>query len=56
MIIDKNFDPCIVFSFSKRDCEAYAMALKTLDFNNEDEKSKIKKIFKGAMNSLSGDD
>lgn len=45
LIVDKSLDPCIVFSFSKRDCEAYAMALKGCDFNNDDEKDSIKKIF-----------
>ena len=38
LIVDKNLDPCIVFSFSKRDCEQYATALKGCDFNEEDEK------------------
>jgi len=39
LIIDKGLDPCIVFSFSKRECEQYSMSLKTSDFNNEDEKN-----------------
>jgi len=33
LIVDKGLDPCIIFSFSKRDCEAYATALKGCDFN-----------------------
>jgi ATP-dependent RNA helicase DOB1 len=41
MIVDKGLDPCIVFSFSKRECEQYMMSLKTCDFNNEDEKAAI---------------
>jgi len=56
LIVDKGLDPCIVFSFSKRDCEAYAMALKGCDFNKEDEKDSIKKIFNNAMGSLAEED
>jgi ATP-dependent RNA helicase DOB1 len=41
LIISKGLDPCIVFSFSKRECEQYSMSLKTCDFNNEDEKAQI---------------
>lgn len=56
LIVDKGLDPCIVFSFSKRDCEAYAMALKGCDFNNENEKDQIKIIFNNAMSSLAEED
>jgi ATP-dependent RNA helicase DOB1 len=56
LIVDKGLDPCIIFSFSKRDCEAYAMALKGCDFNKDDEKESIKKIFTSAMASLSEED
>ena len=38
LIMSKGLDPCIVFSFSKRECEAFALALKGLDFNIESEK------------------
>lgn len=27
LIMDRNLDPCIVFSFSKRDCENYALQM-----------------------------
>lgn len=27
LIIDRDLDPCIVFSFSKRDCETYALQM-----------------------------
>ena len=33
MIMERNFAPAIVFSFSKKDCEAYAMQMSRLDFN-----------------------
>ena len=33
LIVSKGLDPCIVFSFSKRECEAFSMSLKNCDFN-----------------------
>ena len=33
MIMERNFAPVIVFSFSKKECEAYALAMSKLDFN-----------------------
>ena len=56
LIVDKGLDPCIIFSFSKRDCEQYAMALKNLDFNQDEEKKSIKVIYTNAISSLSEDD
>lgn len=34
MIMERNFQPVIIFSFSKKDCEAYALQVSKLDFNN----------------------
>ena len=36
--MDKHYDPVIVFSFSKKECEAYALALSKLDLITEEEK------------------
>ena len=33
MIMERNLQPVIVFSFSKRECEAYALQMAKLDFN-----------------------
>ena len=33
MIMERNFAPVIIFSFSKKDCEAYAVQMMKLDFN-----------------------
>lgn len=33
MIMEREFAPVIVFSFSKRDCELYATQMTKLDFN-----------------------
>lgn len=32
-IKERDMLPCIVFSFSRRECEAYASCLKDMDFN-----------------------
>jgi len=34
LIMERNFAPVIVFSFSKKDCEAYAMQMAKLSFNS----------------------
>lgn len=34
MIMERNFAPVIVFSFSKKDCENYAMQMSKLDFTS----------------------
>ena len=56
LIVSKGLDPCIVFSFSKRECEAYSMSLKNCDFNNEDERDSVGKIFSNAMETLAEED
>ncbi len=33
MIMERSYQPVIVFSFSKRECEAYALQMSKLDFN-----------------------
>ena len=33
MIMERGLQPVIVFSFSRRDCEAYALQMSKLDFN-----------------------
>lgn len=56
MIMQRQYDPVIVFSFSKRDCEILAMQMAKLDLNVEDEKKLVDTIFSSAMDSLSDDD
>jgi ATP-dependent RNA helicase DOB1 len=41
LIMEKELDPVIVFSFSKKDCETYALQMSKLDFNNDDEKELV---------------
>ncbi|GIY08832.1 exosome RNA helicase MTR4 [Caerostris darwini] len=56
MIMTKNLAPVIVFSFSKKECEAYAMQMAKLDFNTSDEKQLVEEVFQNAMNILSEED
>jgi len=56
LIASKGLEPCIVFSFSKRECETFAIALKGCDFNVETEKEQIEEIFKNAIGTLSSED
>ncbi|KAG6593624.1 DExH-box ATP-dependent RNA helicase DExH9, partial [Cucurbita argyrosperma subsp. sororia] len=56
MIIQRQYDPVILFSFSKRECEFLAMQMAKLDLNGDDEKASIETIFWSAMDMLSDDD
>ncbi|GAO48543.1 putative ATP dependent RNA helicase [Saitoella complicata NRRL Y-17804] len=56
MIMLKNYNPVIVFSFSKRECEALALQMSKIDFNNDAERDMISQVFNNAMNSLSESD
>lgn len=56
MIQEKNYHPVIVFSFSRRDCESFAMQLSKLDFNTEQERETVNVIFESAIMSLNEED
>lgn len=56
MIVERKYDPVIVFSFSKRDCENYALQISKTDLTSEEEKQLISQIFRNAMDSLSDED
>ncbi|KAG8094167.1 hypothetical protein GUJ93_ZPchr0012g22126 [Zizania palustris] len=56
MIIQRQYDPVILFSFSKRECEFLAMQMAKMDLNDDDEKANIETIFWSAMDLLSDDD
>lgn len=56
MIIQRQYDPVIIFSFSKRDCEFLAMQMAKMDLNEDDEKANIETIFWSAMDMLTDDD
>lgn len=56
MIMIKNYNPVIVFSFSKRECEDYALQMSALTFNDETEKTMVTKVFNSAIEMLSAED
>ena len=56
MIMVKQLNPVIVFSFAKRECEAYALQMSSMAFNDESEKAMVTKVFESAIESLSDED
>lgn len=56
MIMMKNYNPVIVFSFSKSMCENLALKMSSLTFNEESEKAMVDKVFSSAVDMLSEDD
>ena len=56
MIMERQFAPVIVFSFSKKECEAYALQMSKLDFNTPEEKKLVDEVFQNAMQVLSDED
>ncbi len=56
VIMEKNYDPVIIFAFSKRECEALAASMHNLDLNNEDERCSVEQIYTSALDGLNEDD
>ncbi|KAK2875380.1 ATP-dependent RNA helicase mtr4 [Arthroderma sp. PD_2] len=56
MIMIKNYHPVIVFSFSKRECESFALQMSKLAFNDNSEKEMVSKVFNSAIEILSEED
>ncbi|XP_045614688.1 exosome RNA helicase MTR4-like isoform X1 [Procambarus clarkii] len=56
MIMERNFAPVIIFSFSKKECEAYALQVSKLDFNLAEEKQLVDEVFSNAISVLSEED
>lgn len=56
MIMMKNYNPVIVFSFSKNMCESYALQMSNLTFNETSEKDMVQKVFDSALEILSEED
>ncbi|KDN37581.1 antiviral helicase [Tilletiaria anomala UBC 951] len=56
MIMLKNYNPVIVFAFSKRECEALALQMSKLEFNTDDEKEMVATVFNNAIGALSDED
>ncbi|XP_012539162.1 exosome RNA helicase MTR4 [Monomorium pharaonis] len=56
MIMERNFAPVIIFSFSKKDCEVYAMQMAQLDLNTLEEKKLVDEVFNNAVDVLNDED
>ncbi|OIT01997.1 PREDICTED: DExH-box ATP-dependent RNA helicase DExH10-like [Nicotiana attenuata] len=56
MIMERKFQPVIIFSFSRRECEQHAMSMTKLDFNTEEEKEAVEQVFRSAVACLSEED
>lgn len=52
LIMTRGFDPVIVFSFSKRDCESLSVQMMQIQLANEKEKKLIRAIFESAVDTL----
>ncbi|KAF9447607.1 antiviral helicase [Macrolepiota fuliginosa MF-IS2] len=52
MIMLKNYNPVIVFAFSKRECEGLAMNMSKFEFNSSDEQDLVTNIFNNAIANL----
>lgn len=56
LIMDRNLNPVIVFSFSKKDCEKFALALNREDYTDDVEKDLITQVYSNAIESLGEED
>ncbi|KAH0949431.1 hypothetical protein HN011_012300, partial [Eciton burchellii] len=56
MIMERNLAPVIIFSFSKKDCQFYAMLMSKLDFNTLKEKELVDEVFNNAVDILNDED
>ncbi|EXC12829.1 Superkiller viralicidic activity 2-like 2 [Morus notabilis] len=56
MIMERKFQPVIIFSFSRRECEQHAMSMAKLDFNTQEEKDTVEHVFRNAILCLNEED
>ncbi|KAJ6801777.1 DExH-box ATP-dependent RNA helicase DExH10 [Iris pallida] len=56
MIMERQFQPVIIFSFSRRECEQHAMSMSKLDFNVQEEKDIVNEVFKKGIMCLGEED
>lgn len=55
-IMERSLAPVIVFSFSRKECEAYALQISKLEFNSPEEKALVEEVFNNAIEVLSDED
>ncbi|XP_060529125.1 exosome RNA helicase MTR4-like isoform X2 [Cylas formicarius] len=56
MIMVNDLEPVIIFSFSKKDCEVFAMHMTKMDFNERAEKQLVDTVINNALSILSEED
>uniref|UniRef100_A0A1J3ESM8 RNA helicase n=1 Tax=Noccaea caerulescens TaxID=107243 RepID=A0A1J3ESM8_NOCCA len=56
MIMERKFQPVIIFSFSRRECEQHALSMSKLDFNTDEEKEVVEQVFSNAIQCLNEED
>src|SRR5688572_26367139 len=56
MIMKNNYNPVIVFSFSKRECEGLALQMSKFEVNSTEEQEMVTEIFNNALDNLAEDD
>ena len=56
LVMERGLNPVIIFSFSKKDCEKYALELNKEDYTDDTEKELISQVYKNAIESLGEDD
>lgn len=56
MIIERNLDPVIIFSFSKNECESLADQVSSLEVNTPEERKMVHAIYDSAIDVLNEDD
>ncbi|CAH8618409.1 unnamed protein product [Heterobilharzia americana] len=56
LVKHRSLEPIIVFSFSKKECEIYALQLAKFDFTTDAEKKVVDEVFCNAIDSLSPED
>merc|ERR1712146_668706 len=52
LIKEQRLVPVIIFSFSRRECEAHARSVAKLSFNSQEEEETVEKIFMNAIQTL----
>lgn len=57
-IMERNMAPVILFSFSRKECEIYALEISNLklDFNSAEEKALVEEVYSNAIDVLSEED
>lgn len=56
MVKRRSLDPIIVFCFSRKECEFYALQFSKLDFNSDEDKATVQLVYDSAIMTLQEED